>query len=169
MVYWHTSHLQLFLKFDLRPMKKNRNLYFWLFCAFGLVLALGNISCDPIEAITDTYGEIVDEIAPNDENKEENVGQVIINVPATGTGNTITTTVTVLNQLGNLMPRIVAVECTFTDVATNFVVTQTSGATTDGVAECNAVNGGALGITVSQIAVSEGVSSQAQVFFIGVT
>ncbi len=150
-------------------MKKNGKLNYLLFCAFVAVFALNNINCNPIEAITDTYGDIVDEILPEDENKEENVGQVIINVPATGTGNTIATTVTVLNQLGNLMPRIVGVNCTFTDVATNLVITQTSGATTDGVAQCNAVNGSSLGVTVSQVAVSEGVSSQAQVFFIGVT
>ena len=140
-----------------------------LFCAIALLFALVNINCDPIEAITDTYADIVDEVLPDDENTEENVGKVIINVPATGTGNTITTTVTVLNQVGNIIPRIVAVDCTFTDVATNAVVTQSQGATTDGIATCNAVNGGSLGVTVSHVAVSEGVSSQAQIFFIGVT
>jgi hypothetical protein len=150
-------------------MKKNGKLYYLLFCAFAVVFALNNINCNPIEAITDTYGDIVDEILPEDENKEENVGQVIINVPATGAGNTIATTVTVLNQLGNLMPRIVGVNCTFTDLSTNLIITQTSGATTDGIAQCNAVNGTSLGITASQVAVSEGVSSQAQIFFIGVT
>jgi hypothetical protein len=150
-------------------MMKNEKIYYLFFCMFAAVLALSNISCEPIEAITDTYADIVDEILPEDENKEENVGEVIINVPATGTGNTIATTVTVLNQLGNLMPRIVAVNCTFTDVATNSVITETSGATTDGVAQCNAINGSSLGVTVSQVAVSEGVSSQAQIFFIGVT
>jgi len=150
-------------------MKKNGKIYHLLFCVIAAVFALSNISCDPIEAITDTYGDIVDEILPEDENKEENVGQVIINVPATGAGNTIATTVTVLNQLGNLMPRVVGVNCTFTDLSTNLVITQTSGATTDGIAQCNAVNGSSLGVTVSQVAVSEGVSSQAQVFFIGVT
>lgn len=150
-------------------MKKNEKLYYLLLCAFVVVFALNNISCNPIEAITDTYGDIVDEVLPNDENKEENVGQVIINVPATGSGNTIATTVTVLNQLGNLMPRVVGVSCTFTNLSTNALVTQTSGATTDGVAQCNAVNGDSLGVTVSQVAVSEGVSSQAQIFFIGVT
>jgi hypothetical protein len=129
------------------------------YCAIALVFALSNISCDPIEATTDTYADIVDEILPDDENKEENVGQVIINVPATGTGNTIATTVTVLNQLGNLIPRIVAVNCTFTDLSTNGIITQTSGATTDGIAQCNALNGSTLGVTVSQVAVSEGVSS----------
>jgi len=166
--YWSENYFNSFW-FVLKAMKKNGKIYYFLFCTFAVVFALSNISCDPIEAITDTYGDIVDEVLPDDENTEENVGQVIINVPATGTGNTISTTVTVLNQLGNLIPRIVPVSCTFTDIATSEIITQTSGATTDGIAQCNAVNGGSLGVTVSQVAVSEGVSSQAQFFFIGVT
>lgn len=140
-----------------------------VFCVIALVFVLSNISCDPIEAITDTYGEIVDEILPDDENKEENVGKVIIGLTSTGTGNTAESTVTVLNQLGNLINRVVKVDCTFTNISTNTVLTQTQGFTTDGVAQCNAINGGSLGVSVTQVAVAEGISSQTQVFFIGVT
>jgi hypothetical protein len=149
-------------------MKKNRKLHYLWCCALALVFALSNISCDPIEAITDTYGDIVDEILPDDENKEENVGEVIISAITLAT-NTVTSTVTVLNQLGNVIPRVVGIDCTFTDVATNGIIAKTSGVTTDGIGECNAINGTSLGLTISQVAVSEGVSSQTQVFFIGVT
>jgi hypothetical protein len=149
-------------------MKKNRKLHYLWYCALALVFALSNISCDPIEAITDTYADIVDEVLPEDENKEENVGQVLISGVTLAT-NTVSTTVTVLNQLGNLIPRVVGIDCTFTNLSTNAIVAQTSGITTDGVGNCNAINGGSLGVTVSQVAVTEGVASQAQVFFLGVT
>jgi hypothetical protein len=132
------------------------------------VFVLNNISCNPIEAITDTYADIVDEVLPDDENKEENVGEVIISGITLST-NTVTSTVTVLNQLGNAIPRIVGIGCTFTDLSDNTIISQTSGVTTDGIGECNAINGTSLGLTVSQVAISEGVSSQAQIFFLGVT
>jgi hypothetical protein len=149
-------------------MKKNGKIYYLLFCAFVLVFALNNISCNPIEVITDTYTDIIDEVLPEDENKEENVGEVIISGLTLST-NTVTSTITVLNQLGDVIPRIVGINCTFTDLSTNDIFAQTSGVTTDGVGSCNAINGSSLGLAVSQVAVSEGVASQAQVFFLGVT
>lgn len=46
--------------------EKRKNILFVVLCAYSSICA-NNIGCGPIESITDPYGNIVDEILPEDE------------------------------------------------------------------------------------------------------
>jgi hypothetical protein len=151
------------LKRYLGNIKKTSSLFF---CLFFLALLIGNTGCKPLEAITDTYAEIIDGVAPEDENKEENVGEVTLT--ANTFADSVTTyDVTVFNQLGNRLVRPVEVTCVFTDKATQTVVSSTTGVTVDGRTTCSFVNGSEVFVFYFVVATAEGVSSPPTNVFLG--
>ncbi len=116
------------------------------------------IGCSPLEAITDTYSDIVGEVLPEDENIEETISSVNFTLNG-GTTTTAEFLVTVLNSNGDRVLRPVEVLCTFTNVNTQAVVTQNSNITTNGQASCSVFNGDLNGINFTGFATAEGVNS----------
>jgi hypothetical protein len=145
---------------------KKKKIYSLIYCLFFLALLIGNTGCEPLEAITDVYADIVDGVAPEDENKEENVGEVALT--ANTFANTTTTyDIAVFNQLGNRLVRPVEVTCVFTDKATDTVASSTTGVTVDGRTTCSFVNGSEVFVFYFVVATAEGVSSPPTNVFLG--
>ena len=132
-----------------------------LFFAFATV----NIGCDPIEAITETYADIVEDIGPKDDNKEETVGTVSMTLISSLT-NVDQFTVTVLNLNGGRLTRPVEVTCTFTDNNTQTIASETSGSTVDGQTLCSFINGSPNFVFYTGVATAEGVTSTPSVLFV---
>ncbi len=128
--------------------------YYLLFLTF----AVGIIGCNPIEAITDTYANIIDEVIPEDENIEETISSVNFTLNG-GTTTTAEFLATVLNSNGDRITRPVQVICTFTNVNTQALVTQSTSITTNGQATCSIFNGDVNGINFSGFATAGGVNS----------
>lgn len=135
------------------------------FCLFFLILIIGNIGCEPLEAITDTYANIIEGVTPEDDNKEETVGTVSMTLISSVT-NVDDFTITVLNLNGDRLVRPVEVNCIFTDNNTQQVVSTTTGTTTDGQTTCSLINGGTSFIFYTAVATAEGVTSSPSVLFV---
>jgi len=142
--------------------KKTSGLAFGL---FFLALVVGCMGCEPLEAITDTYAEIIDGVAPEDENKEESVGAVSMALISSFT-SVDDFTITVFNQNGDRLTRPVEVNCIFTDNNTEQVASSTTAATVDSQTTCSFINGSTSFISYTAVAIAEGVTSDPSTLFV---
>jgi hypothetical protein len=139
---------------------KDKILFYLVNYFLFMILVFGNIGCNPIEAITDTYADIVEDVFPEDDKKDDTVGSLSVTfLEQVGFANAATATVTVLDQNGDRLVRSVRVDCTFTNRDTNEIVSQTTGVTVDGQSTCSVVNASEFSISFIGTATAEGVTS----------
>ncbi len=139
-----------------------KNNFFGFFCSIFLILLC---ACNPIEAITDTYADIVEEVSSDDNNDDTAVGQVIAQAAFTSP-NSVTVTVAVTNKLGNLIRDNTEVNCSFFSIDDGFVNLEFTEPTVSGQTTCTFTNGG-VAETFTFTATSEGVSSNTLTFTLG--
>jgi|TARA_B110000467_G_C17928330_1_gene268592 hypothetical protein len=77
-------------------------------------LALSTVSCDPIEAISDTFTEIGEEISPKGNDDNLVVWQVLAQITFTSPGNA-SVAVKVLSKAGSAIKDDTEVKCVFTE------------------------------------------------------
>jgi hypothetical protein len=135
----------------------------WIFLSIFILIFQG---CEPLEAITDTYADVVDEFTEDDNNDESEVGQVLVspNFPA---ATQVFFDITVLTKAGTLVKDDTAVKCFFTntdfpDFSFDFDVLTTSGVTSCGTNNTE----GTIPFNFIFVAVVEGVSSETSAFTI---
>ncbi len=144
---------------------KKKKAYSLIYGLFFLALLIGNTGCEPLEAITDAYADIVDDIGPDDDNNEETVGTVSMTLISSFT-NVDDFTITVLNLNGDRLTRPVAVTCIFTDKNTQEIVSTTTASTVDSQATCSFINGSTSFISYIAVATAEGVTSDSSNLFV---
>jgi hypothetical protein len=128
----------------------------WILLSIFILIFQG---CNPIEAITDTYADVVDEFTEDDNNDESTVGQVLVS-PNFPSATQAFFDVTVLTKAGTLVKDDTAVKCFFTDTEFPEFSFDFDVLTTSGVTSCGTNNTeGALPFSFTFVAVVEGVSS----------
>ena len=130
---------------------------------FMLALILG---CNPIEAITDTYGEVVDIVTSEDNDDNLVVGQVI-GLATFTSPNSVAVSYTVLNKLGEPIKDDTAVLCSIFSVDDNaFEFQQTESTVSGQVSRCGISNAG-IAESFIATATSGGISSEPINFTLG--
>ncbi len=128
----------------------------WIFLSIFILLFQG---CEPLEAITDTYSDIIDEVSSDGNDDNLAVGQVIVE-PSFTSGTAVTMTVTVLNKEGNFIRDDTEVKCIFTNSEVPEFFFDFIERTISGTVVCNTNNtAGTSPFPISFVATSEGVSS----------
>ncbi|GEM_PF-1370728 len=115
--------------------------------------------CNPIEAISDTFSGIVDEISSEDNDDDLIVGQVLTQASFT-TSATVSFSITVLSKAGSLIKDDTLVNCRYTRPSTGAVIIEFEESTVSGLASCGLTNDASTQeIALNFIATAEGVSS----------
>jgi hypothetical protein len=128
----------------------------WIFLSIFILIFQG---CEPLEAITDTYGDIVDEFTEDDNNDESEVGQVLVS-PNFPSATQAFFDVTVLTKAGTLVKDDTAVKCFFNNTDFPEFSFDFDVLTTSGVTSCGTNNTeGTIPFNFTFVAVVEGVSS----------
>jgi hypothetical protein len=145
---------------------KDKNTCSLVFYLFFLAFVIGIIGCEPFEAITDTYADIVDTVAPDDNDGDQEVGRVIGTATFTGP-NTVSVSYTVLNKNGEFIKDNTPVVCSIFSVDDNATEFQLTEKTTSGqVSGCGITNAGVAESFIAT-AVTEGISSEPISFTLG--
>lgn len=127
-------------------------------CIFLSIFILLLQGCEPIEAITDTYGAVIDEFTEEENNDELEVGQVLVQ-PSFTSATAVTMTVTVLNKAGTLIRDDTEVKCIFTDTEFNTFF-DFNELTTSGTVGCGTnTTESTTSFPISFVAVAGGVTS----------
>jgi hypothetical protein len=135
----------------------------WIFLCIFILIFQG---CEPLEAITDTYADVIDEFTEDDNNDESEVGQVLVS-PNFPSATQVFFDITVLTKAGTFVKDDTAVKCFFTntdfpDSSFDFDVLITSGVTSCGTNNTE----GTIPFNFTFVAVVEGVSSETSAFTI---
>jgi hypothetical protein len=132
--------------------------------SFGSLLILGIFflviqGCNPIEAISDTFSGIVDEVSSEDDDGDLIVGQVLTQASFT-TSATVSFSITVLSKAGSLIKDDTLVNCRYTRPSTGAVIIEFEESTVSGLVSCGLTNDTSTReIALNFIATAEGVSS----------
>lgn len=128
----------------------------WVLLSIFLFLLQG---CEPLEAITDTYSDIINEVSSDGNDDNLAVGKVLVQPSFTSATN-VTMTVTVLNKEGNFIRDDTEVKCTFTNNNFNNFSFDFNESTTSGTIGCSTNNTeGTLPFSFTFVATAGGVSS----------
>jgi len=137
-----------------------------IFCLFFLSFVIGIIGCEPLEAITDTYADIVDVVSSEDNDGNQEVGKVIGTATFTGP-NSVGVSYTVLNKNGEFIKDNTPVICSIFSVDDNATEFQITEKTTSGqISGCGITNAG-IAESFIATATSEGISSEPISFTLG--
>jgi hypothetical protein len=141
--------------------KKIRFLFFhskFIYCAVSLILVLLIVNCNPIEAITDTFADVVDEVSSDGNDDNLVVGQILTQASFTSPGD-IAVSVTVLSKAGSPIKDDTEIKCLFTEPSSGSFI-EFNVQTVSGVNSCNLTNmGNPFPTTQTFVATVGGVSS----------